>query len=84
LAAPQNGAHGSSDRREDDLRQALQSIPLARLERAGVLDVLLDLAGVEGESPAGVGSDRIDEIAEMDLSELVKVSLEPSTDGESS
>ena len=66
---------------EREVREALASIPLARLRGAGLLDSLLRLAGgdqaEEGQS-AEATAERIDE---MDIEELIRESVEtPAAD----
>jgi len=60
---------------ETELRGALASIPLARLREAGVMDTLLELAGIgDGLSTPDEGEG--EEIDQMDVESLVKMTLE--------
>ncbi|MEW2306889.1 KR domain-containing protein, partial [Streptomyces sp. NPDC006655] len=74
------------DMREDDLRRVLAEVPLARFREAGLLDMLLSLAGPEGGSAPGVttpepdpvmaaAEDDADLIDVMDVADLVKRAL---------
>ncbi|MEU2835013.1 SDR family NAD(P)-dependent oxidoreductase [Streptomyces lavendulae] len=67
---------------EAHVRQALASIPLARLREAGLMDALLDLARPSGAGthPEGApepasGPDADSAIAEMDLENLIELAL---------
>ncbi|WP_308298729.1 type I polyketide synthase [Streptomyces sp. GESEQ-35] len=72
------------DVREDDLRQVLASVPLARFKEAGVLETLLGLAddnddnGDNGDDPDADASDAADAeelIDAMDVADLVQRAL---------
>ncbi|WP_433454005.1 SDR family NAD(P)-dependent oxidoreductase [Streptomyces sp. CA-142005] len=70
----------SDDVAERDVRSALQSIPLARLRDAGLLDTLLQLAGHSGTdttapSPDPDGTDAVD-VDAMDADALINLALE--------
>jgi acyl transferase domain-containing protein/acyl carrier protein len=69
---------GPDDRgvQEIEIRDALASIPLARLREAGVMDTLLQLAGLAQEPSSPAEEDRVDLIDEMDIESLVKMTLE--------
>ncbi|WP_316524370.1 type I polyketide synthase [Kitasatospora brasiliensis] len=75
--APAEGAAG--DGQEAAVRQALGAIPLARLRDAGLLDSLLELAGLKAESAAeatedgGEGGESIDA---MDIESLLNLALD--------
>ncbi|MET4427275.1 type I polyketide synthase [Mycolicibacterium sp. 624] len=62
---------------EDELRRVVASIPIKRLRQAGVLDMLLNLAGETGSGSPVVGGaedtaePRTQDIADMDLQELL-------------
>ncbi|NKI44249.1 SDR family NAD(P)-dependent oxidoreductase [Streptomyces sp. LD120] len=68
---------GGADPREARLRQALATLPLARIEEAGLLDVLLKLADVE-EEPAEEGGTGSADIDEMDADALIQLALDNS------
>jgi acyl transferase domain-containing protein/NADP-dependent 3-hydroxy acid dehydrogenase YdfG/acyl carrier protein len=77
-AAPQPGAPAESDPRERAIRAALASLSLASLREAGVLDTLVQLAGLDGEedpSDAGQESELIDA---MDVEDLVRMTVAES------
>jgi mycoketide-CoA synthase len=67
---------GSDDRgpSELDIRNALASIPLARLREAGVMDTLMQIAGLA--APSDTERETVDLIDEMDLESLVQMTLE--------
>jgi acyl transferase domain-containing protein/NAD(P)-dependent dehydrogenase (short-subunit alcohol dehydrogenase family)/acyl carrier protein len=60
---------------EADVRNAIASIPLARLREAGMVDALLRLAGLAEESEAPLEQERLETIDEMDVESLVKMTL---------
>jgi polyketide synthase 12 len=66
------------DPRDAEIRQAIASVPIARLRSAGVLDVLLALAGAEGSDgdssrPENVGTSLIEA---MDVDSLIDRALQ--------
>ncbi|MFF7638648.1 type I polyketide synthase, partial [Kitasatospora sp. NPDC008050] len=68
---------------EARVREALLSLPLARLRESGLLDPLLELA--EGRSGAGSGAeeeDRSDSILAMDATSLIQLALSNSGAGD--
>ncbi|MFE4517529.1 SDR family NAD(P)-dependent oxidoreductase [Kitasatospora sp. NPDC056783] len=75
--APAEGA--ADEGQEAAVRQALGAIPLARLRDAGLLDSLLELAGLQAESAAaatdedGEGGESIDA---MDIESLMNLALD--------
>jgi pimaricinolide synthase PimS1 len=60
--------------REDEIRRALQSIPLARLRDSGLMDSLLELAGVRVER-AAVEAEETESIDDMDTDSLISMAL---------
>nr|WP_268240702.1 acyl carrier protein [Streptomyces camponoticapitis] len=69
-AASGTDAAGLNGASESDIRQAINAIPLSRLNEAGVLDVLLRLSQADDATPAArYESDAIDE---MDIDDLVR------------
>jgi malonyl CoA-acyl carrier protein transacylase/NAD(P)-dependent dehydrogenase (short-subunit alcohol dehydrogenase family)/acyl carrier protein len=62
------------DPQEAEIRQRLATIPIARMQESGVLEMLLALSGQESEQPVAAGTG--DEIDEMDVDDLVRRSLE--------
>jgi polyene macrolide polyketide synthase len=60
---------------EAEIRRAVASIPLARLREAGVMDTLLQLAGLGGEAPPVEERDAAALIDELDEESLVQMSL---------
>jgi short-subunit dehydrogenase/acyl carrier protein len=75
----QIGAVTPADPQEAAVRQALATIPLNRLREAGLVDVLLRLAGAEAPSGAvdedGESAEQAD-IATMDVADLVQLALD--------
>ncbi|MDJ0460163.1 type I polyketide synthase [Streptomyces sp. H27-C3] len=81
---PARAADGDPDGRpdEDRVRQALATIPLARLREAGLMDALLGLTRPDGGATYpdgapddGSGPDADSAIAEMDLENLIELAL---------
>ncbi len=75
------------DPRDARIREAIASIPLARLRSSGVLDLLLEIAGADahGSDGATTGTeDDVDRFAAMDLESLVNAALPGSGDTEES
>ncbi|WP_438021147.1 type I polyketide synthase [Sorangium sp. So ce315] len=69
-------------RDEAEIRRAIASIPLARLEEAGLVDVLLRLAGHEnGAAPELHEDDGRSAIDAMNLDDLVKLALDEASVG---
>jgi polyketide synthase 12 len=62
---------GDRDDIESGLREALASIPIDRLREAGILEILLKMAG----DPAHPGMSRTREIDDMDAEDLIKIAL---------
>ncbi|MDM4723013.1 type I polyketide synthase [Micromonospora sp. WMMA1363] len=70
---PDNAGPGAgADADEARLRQALASVPLARLRAAGLVDALLELAAT-GEPDGGVGDEPA--VADLDVDDLVELVL---------
>ncbi|MFG2919658.1 SDR family NAD(P)-dependent oxidoreductase, partial [Kitasatospora sp. NPDC048298] len=73
-------AEGSADEvQETAVRQALGAIPLARLRDAGLLDSLLELAGLKAESAAeskGDDGESGESIDTMDIESLMNLALD--------
>ena len=70
------GGATASESKEDEIRQALAAIPLARLRRAGLIDPLLRLAESDDEAEAEIEADDIDLIDSMDVEDLIRKSSE--------
>jgi acyl carrier protein len=71
---------GALDPREAKIRRAIASIPLSRLQNAGLLDTLLELASANGGrsdgAPADGDGDRGGAIDSMDVEGLVQRALQ--------
>ncbi len=74
--SPQIDVHAGAETSEIDIRNALASIPLARLREAGVMDTLLELAGLVDGSSESLDRDAIVSIDEIDMESLVKMTLD--------
>ncbi|MHA4820218.1 acyl carrier protein, partial [Streptomyces aculeolatus] len=76
--APQ-AADGTPPAADDDgeaeIRRALATVPIAQLRQAGVLDVLLQLAGADGETPA-VQPEESSAVAGLEVADLVRLALD--------
>ncbi|HEX6687028.1 MAG TPA: acyl carrier protein, partial [Solirubrobacterales bacterium] len=68
------GGSGTSESKEADIREALASISLARLRRAGLIDPLLRLA--QDDEEAEVAPDDSDLIDSMEVEDLIRKSAE--------
>ncbi|WP_158896303.1 hypothetical protein, partial [Amycolatopsis anabasis] len=68
-AEPETNGHDPSD---DQIRRALQAIPIDRLRDAGLMDSLLELAGLRTPQENGNGHDSIDA---MDTDALIDLAM---------
>ncbi|WP_327326575.1 SDR family NAD(P)-dependent oxidoreductase [Streptomyces sp. NBC_01210] len=78
LVPDSDGPDAGADPEEVRIRSALAAVPLARFREAGVLDLLMDLAGMGGANPAPEETDRtdaIDDIDAMDTEHLIRMAL---------
>jgi acyl transferase domain-containing protein/NAD(P)-dependent dehydrogenase (short-subunit alcohol dehydrogenase family)/acyl carrier protein len=78
--APSDGGGPASESQEVEIRQALASIPLARLRQAGLIDPLLRLTGVDEEAEAVVEEDEAELIDAMGVEDLIRKSTEGLAD----
>ena len=74
------GDHGAADGRDETaIRAALQTVPLATLRAAGLLDALLELAGVRPDGANGAAAPDetadLDAIDELDAESLIRMAL---------
>ncbi|MGA4991470.1 SDR family NAD(P)-dependent oxidoreductase [Nonomuraea bangladeshensis] len=74
------GGHGAANGRDETaIRAALQTVPLATLRAAGLLDALLELAGVHPEGTNGAAAPDeaadLDAIDELDAESLIRMAL---------
>lgn len=58
------------------MREAIATIPLTRLRRAGLIDTLLELAGLGDEALSSEADDEADQIETMDIESLARLTLE--------
>ena len=71
--SPDAGSSESADDGERTIRQALASIPLARLREAGLMGILMEIAGRPGDgTPAPSSDDDLAQIDAMDVDSLVE------------
>jgi acyl carrier protein len=67
----------SGDTGEEKVRQLLLNIPMTRLRDAGVLDTLLELAGVRPDSTEpSKSAELVDSVDSMDASSLIELVLQ--------
>ncbi|HMC49151.1 MAG TPA: beta-ketoacyl reductase, partial [Solirubrobacterales bacterium] len=71
---------GPSDA-EREVREALARLPFSRLREAGLMEPLLELAGVGDGAAAGGQDGDLDRLDAMDLDDLVERALEPQGSG---
>ncbi|MFI9424046.1 SDR family NAD(P)-dependent oxidoreductase [Streptomyces achromogenes] len=75
--AAQHGPQGGPRAEEDSVRAALAAIPVARLREAGLLDGLLELAGLRpAPHPAGDGEAGPAALDAMDAESLISMALD--------
>ncbi|MGF1430525.1 SDR family NAD(P)-dependent oxidoreductase [Kitasatospora sp. LaBMicrA B282] len=74
LLAELTGGLGAPDPQELRIRRALAELPLARLREAGLVDLLLRLAGSEEEAPAPAAEAPAD-IDELDADALIRLAM---------
>ncbi|MFH8474155.1 SDR family NAD(P)-dependent oxidoreductase, partial [Streptomyces sp. NPDC018000] len=67
---------------EARVRSALAAIPLSRLREAGLMDSLLELAGIEADAVAAEDADATDSIDVMDADALISMALADSGPGD--
>jgi NAD(P)-dependent dehydrogenase (short-subunit alcohol dehydrogenase family) len=60
---------------QDEVRQALASVPLERLRKAGILDVLLQLSRTDDEPPVSRHDAQPDSLDDMTADDLVRRAL---------
>ncbi len=67
---------------EREIREALATIPLSRLRRAGLMDSLMQLSRLDGEADEPEAGDDDDRIDDMDIEELISRSADGETDSQ--
>ncbi|MFJ9847637.1 type I polyketide synthase, partial [Kitasatospora sp. NPDC101155] len=72
------GLRPDADQGEERIREAFATIPLSRLREAGVMDVLLRLAGVADEPDAADESVAVEAIDAMDAESLLRMVFDSS------
>jgi acyl transferase domain-containing protein len=81
---PEIGSPSKTDAGETAIREAISAIPLKRLREAGVMETLLQLAGLADGSTAALGDDTEERIDAMDVDSLVQMTLAPGATTEES
>jgi acyl carrier protein len=78
--APGTGENGNSGSPDAAIRAAIAAIPLERFRQAGIMEIMLQLAGLDGNGEPGSSgprrSDRAGDIATMDVTELIQMALD--------
>ncbi|WP_267467588.1 type I polyketide synthase [Nocardia transvalensis] len=69
---------GETDSAEEKLRQALATVPLSRFREAGVMDVLMRLAGVHDEAPTENADEQ--DIDALDAESLIRLAMDRETE----
>ncbi|MEU3459729.1 type I polyketide synthase [Streptomyces sp. NPDC006733] len=77
-AAPDTNTDPATAAYEESVRASLLAIPLARLRETGLLDTLLQLAGLQTEDDGPTAEDASESIDEMDAESLISKALEGS------
>jgi NAD(P)-dependent dehydrogenase (short-subunit alcohol dehydrogenase family)/acyl carrier protein len=80
--SPEIGPRVESAPDDVAIRSAFASIPLARLRDAGVMDTLMQLAGLADGAVDRAEGDTTDQLDEMDVESLVQMSLGSSADSD--
>jgi len=70
---PERQEQDRTDPEEKEIRQILGQIPLSRIRQAGLLDLLLELAGGDGEEPQS--EQPATDIGSMEIDDLVRAAL---------
>jgi acyl transferase domain-containing protein/NADPH:quinone reductase-like Zn-dependent oxidoreductase/acyl carrier protein len=82
IVLPESPTATDGDPLEAQTREVLASIPIARLREAGLMDLLLELAGADGDAPPVVGTEDADAIDAMDVESLVQLAGAHPRDGD--
>ncbi|MFI9099264.1 SDR family NAD(P)-dependent oxidoreductase [Streptomyces fildesensis] len=77
-AAPDTTTDPGTAAYEETVRASLLAIPLARLRETGLLDTLLQLAGLQTEDDGPTAEDASESIDDMDAESLISKALEGS------
>ena len=75
-ALPGAGGASDTDSAMTEIREAIASIPIARLRRAGLLEALLRLAEGDGDEPMPAADEQTDAVDAMDVESLIQRTLE--------
>ncbi len=74
--SPEPTRYVESDPEEMEIRKVLESVSLARLREAGLIDTLLQLAESNGDARATEAGEEASKIDEMDVDELISKTFE--------
>ncbi|GAB1639957.1 type I polyketide synthase [Krasilnikovia sp. MM14-A1259] len=69
----------AADPAETELRTALATLPMSRLREAGLMEALMQLAGIRGEAPAEPGTPQVEAIDDLDADALIRLALDNET-----
>jgi hypothetical protein len=67
---------GGTDSGERELRTFLASVPLSRLRDAGLIEALMQLAGIREDTSAADTEEKIGSIDTLDAESLVRMALD--------
>ncbi|MCU1680114.1 MAG: ScnS2, partial [Amycolatopsis sp.] len=76
---PNIASSGGSDDPEARIREVLAAIPVSRLRKAGLLDMVLQLADDDGETSAPVSEQTSTSIDDMDAASLLRLATDGTT-----
>ncbi|WP_456156723.1 type I polyketide synthase [Streptomyces tendae] len=73
---PEGAAAEQDDAEENAFREAVSAIPMSRFREAGLLDVVLQLAGPKRQQETAAGGEETESIDEMDVDNLIRMALD--------
>ncbi|WP_456341364.1 type I polyketide synthase [Streptomyces tendae] len=73
---PEGAAAELDDPEENSFREAVSAIPMSRFREAGLLDVVLQLAGPKRQQETAVEGEETESIDEMDVDNLIRMALD--------
>ncbi|WP_189750814.1 beta-ketoacyl reductase, partial [Streptomyces tendae] len=73
---PEGAAAEQDDPEENAFREAVSAIPMSRFREAGLLDVVLQLAGPKRQQETAAGGEETESIDEMDVDNLIRMALD--------
>ncbi|KUM83337.1 hypothetical protein AQI88_42135 [Streptomyces cellostaticus] len=69
-----------ADPAEAKLRNALASVPISRFREAGLMEALMQLAGIQDDALAKGGNGEVEDIDALDAESLIRLALDSETD----